>query len=331
MATFSVGIIAFDDISPTPSTSETVGETGTFSVSPTAVPITLVIEDDDDEFDDGFIDPPGFSTGANNQTLVNAVTVNGTTFPAGSQVELEFSVTTEPDAANPDGQLFHYVRIDGVNVGIGGPTLPQPGQTFTSSEAFDGQEMLFSAIVCFTAGTQIDTPSGPRAIEVLSPGDLVSVSDAPPEPLRWIGTRTVSVADLIARPHLAPITISAGALGNRCAIQVSPQHRILKTMPSGQEVLVPAKALVNGRTIYQTPPRHPVTYVHILFAAHQIVSTGGLLSESFFPGSYILTAMEAAAREEIFEIFPSLRTMPESYGAPARQVLRAGEAQRLLA
>ena len=103
MATFFVGIIAFDDITPTPSVTETVSELGTFTVSTTAVPITLVIDDDDPEFDDGFIDPPGFSTGANNQTLVDPVTVNGTTFPAGAQVELEFSVTTT------DGDLFHYV------------------------------------------------------------------------------------------------------------------------------------------------------------------------------------------------------------------------------
>lgn len=330
MATFFIGVIAFSDITPPPSVTETVGETGTFTVAGSAVPITLVVDDDDDEFDDGFIDPPGFSTGANNQLLVNAVTINGTTFPAGSQVELEFSVDTT------DGDLFHYVRIAGENVGIGGPTLPQAGQTFTTTNPSDAQEMGFDDVVCFTAGTHIETPSGPRLIEELRAGDFVTVLDGPPQPLAWVGQRRLSTADLMTRPYISPIRIEVGALGNAVPLEVSPQHRILvrdtRLEPrfGSDTALVPAKALVNGRTIRQRGPTRPVTYVHILFERHQIVITSGLLSESFYPGAYIMTAMEKAAREEIFAIFPNLRRDPNAYGQPIHHALRPQEAKRAL-
>ena len=77
---FSIGIIQFADVTPGFSTTDTVGgsvEGDTFSVSGTAEPIAIFIDDDDYEFDDGFIDPPGNLTGANNQLVAEPVVING--------------------------------------------------------------------------------------------------------------------------------------------------------------------------------------------------------------------------------------------------------------
>ncbi|MEL7027145.1 MAG: Hint domain-containing protein, partial [Pseudomonadota bacterium] len=236
MPVYSVGIIQFDDLSPAFSTSDTTGGQGggrvgeTYSVSASAVPIALVIEDDDLDFDDGFIDPPGNSTGTNNQLLAEPVTVNGTAYgpavsgdPPAGQVELEFAFTTT------DGDTYYVVRIAGVNVGLSGPVLPQPGQTFAIASVSDGQDDLYSNVPCFVRGTLIETLNGYAPIENLKPGDVVVTADAGPQPLRWLGRMPISLFDQIINPSLRPIVFSKGVLGNERELRLSPLHRVLVT------------------------------------------------------------------------------------------------------
>ncbi len=329
MPVFNLAIIEFDDVSPTPSTTQTVSDTGTYSIAADATPVGLRINDDENEFDDGFIDPPGNSTAANNQVLEEAVVVNGTTFAAGGQVELEFAITTTA------GDTFYYVRIAGVNVGLTGPSLPPPGLTYTIASSADGQDDLYDNIVCFTAGTRIATPTGERPVETLSAGDLVTVADGPAQPVRWIGRRNLSRIELATRPHLRPIRFEAGALGNARALTVSPLHRMVLRSWRGElmfdepEVLAPAKALVNDKTIRPVASDDAVHYVHILFDHHQIVFAEGIPTESFHPGATAMKALDRAAQTELFEIFPELQDDIASYGAPARPILRMHEARVL--
>ncbi|WP_305884600.1 Hint domain-containing protein, partial [Limimaricola litoreus] len=56
----------------------------------------------------------------------------------------------------------------------------------------NGSTMRFSQmerVICFTAGTRIATPFGPRRAEDLAVGDLVLTRDHGPQPLRWTGSR----------------------------------------------------------------------------------------------------------------------------------------------
>lgn len=332
MAIFNLSFIAFSDISPTPSTTQTVAETGTFTVSGTAQPVTIRVEDDDLNFDDGFIDPNPTgttSTANNNQLLIDPITVNNATFPAGSQVELEF-------AASTDTQTFFYFRINGVNVGITGSELPAPNQTFTTISNQDGQSIPFDTIACFTAGTQIATPGGSRAIETLNPGDLVNVLDGPAQPLRWVGEQFISFAQLQAKPHLRPVEFAPGVLENNRALVVSPQHRMLLTswraelMFGEPQVLAPAITLANDQSIRQICPKAGVRYVHILFDKHEIVFAENAPTESFFPGTDALSGMEHRIQQEIFEIFPELTGNPEFYGTLAHPVLKNFESRALV-
>ncbi|TFL18198.1 peroxidase family protein [Jannaschia formosa] len=187
----------------------------------------------------------------------------------------------------------------------------------------------FEAVMCFTAGTRIATAQGPRPIDTLRPGDLVWTLDRGLQAVRWVGRTEVP-----ARGRLAPIRFEAGALGNARAFEVSRQHRMLlasglsEVLFGTSEVLAPAHALLDRPGVSQREGG-TVTYIHILFDRHEIVSAEGVLSESFHPGPVALSAMDRAARAELLELFPRL-ACPRGYGPAARPALRPSEV-RLLA
>ncbi|NPD18585.1 Hint domain-containing protein [Alterinioella nitratireducens] len=182
---------------------------------------------------------------------------------------------------------------------------------------------------CFTPGTVIETETGPRLIETLAPGDRVLTRDRGMQPVLWIGRRTMP-----GTGAFAPVRFAAGAIGNPDPLTVSPQHRMLVTgwraeLYFGEaEVLVAARHLVNGNTIRQVE-RAEVTYIHLLFAAHEIVMAGGVPSESFFLG-HALRACDADTRAELLALFPDLAPGARDL-VPARQVARRFEGAVLAA
>ncbi len=200
-----------------------------------------------------------------------------------------------------------------------------------SATLADGTTVTFAdienIIICFTHNTLIRTPFGERPIQDLHPGDFVLTRDRGPQPMRWIGKRTVP-----GRGRIAPIRFAAGAFGNDAPLFVSPQHRMLHRSGVANlyfdtpEVMVPAKHLENGTSVRQIEVPQ-VTYYHMLFDRHEVVWANGALSESFHPGAEGLTAIAPQAREELFTLFPELRVNPNDYGATARRVLRQFEAR----
>lgn len=181
---------------------------------------------------------------------------------------------------------------------------------------------------CLVAGTRIATPAGPRPVEALRPGDIVLTRDRGPRPLVWAGRRTAA-----GTGAFAPVRLLPGALGRHGLVEVSQQHRVLVSGWRAElhfatgEVLVAARHLVNGRTVLLAP-RPQVSYVHLMFDRHEIVTTAGLASESFYPGAVAL-AGDAALRAELAALFPGLAA-----AAPwplARPVVAGPEAALLLA
>ncbi len=211
---------------------------------------------------------------------------------------------------------------------------PGPGGGLSGNAVLaDGTHVDFSEIenliICFTAGTRIATARGLREVQDLQPGERVLTRDHEFQPLRWVGCRTVP-----ARGSLAPVRFEAGVVANERALLVSPQHRMLIQGPDANlmfgesEVLASAKHLVNGGSVRRVTGGE-VTYVHILFDRHEIVYAEGAPSESFFPGDIGLEAVDAAAREELFTIFPELRSSTGNFGDTARMCLRAHESRLL--
>lgn len=213
-----------------------------------------------------------------------------------------------------------------INGGTGDDTLAitghyrvEPGSNegdgtviFLNSDGSEtGDTLDFSSIekiACFTPGTALITAQGKRSIESLQVGDLVWTLNRGLQPIRWIGTSTVS-----AQGELAPILIEQGALGNARAMLVSPQHRMLIQdwrvelfFGTPDPILVPAKGLLNGTTIRRAEGGH-VTYMHLAFDQHEIVFADGIPSESLLVGPGSLDTLPEASARELSAIFPEIR------------------------
>lgn len=209
--------------------------------------------------------------------------------------------------------------------------------TGTSGAQSDEDNVAINILICVARGTRIATVAGPRRVETLRPGDLVVVQDGPPRPVRWIGSRRLTEAELTADPSLRPIRIAAHALGPEKPARdlvVSPQHRVLlsdwraELMFGEPEVLVPAKGLVNDTTIRIDYRVRAVEYFHLLFDRHEIILTEDAPTESFHPGPYTLSTMATATRTELIRLFPELAG-EEGLGPAARPSLKVWETRVL--
>jgi Hint domain len=192
--------------------------------------------------------------------------------------------------------------------------------------------MAWDAVFCFTHGTLVDTSDGPRLIEELGIGDLVTTLGNGSQPLRWTASRRVIADEMRRFPELQPVEFAAGVIGNSRPLLVSPQHRILLNDWRAQvyfgedEVLIPAKAMLNGTTVRQVVPPEGVCYIHLLFDRHEILLSEGALSESFHPGEAGLMALEESQRRELERLFPGLELQRRRAAYP---IVRLSEARAL--
>ncbi|MBY6065442.1 Hint domain-containing protein [Leisingera aquaemixtae] len=206
----------------------------------------------------------------------------------------------------------------------------------TGSMTFGEIEQI---IPCFTPGTLIATPLGERRVEDLQAGDRVITRDNGIQEIRWVGIRTLEGADMKGRAHLQPVLIRQGALGNGLPerdMMVSPNHRVLVANDKtalyfeDREVLVAAKHLT-GLAGVDVVELASVTYIHFMFDQHEVVLSDGAWTESFQPGDQSLRGLDNAQRNELFELFPELKSQKgrEGYTA-ARRSLRKHEAHLLV-
>lgn len=248
--------------------------------------------------------------------------VNGIAVVAGSSITLTSGQTVTLNADGTftvlsDGDVETAYFTYTVNNGL--------GQTDTAI-------VQVNQLPCFVAGTLIDTPNGPVPVQELRPGDLVLTLDNGVQPLRWIGAREIE-----ARDNFAPIRICAGSYGAEADVLLSPQHRVLirdvwaELLFGESEVLVKAKDLVNGKTVRREESGEAVTYVHLLFDQHNIVTSSGLLSESYLPGPMMRHTFPEESCAEIITLFPELADIDSSGWEAARPILKTYEAQALQA
>ncbi len=138
----------------------------------------------------------------------------------------------------------------------------------TASPPFQG--VLTGVNPCFASGTPIDGPSGPRAVEQLARGDIVTLSNGGTTCVVWIGHRRQHGGDVIRVRH--------GALGSRLPrrdLIVSEDHGLFL-----DGVLVPAGLLVDGQAIRRE--RHDtVVFWHVELERHGILLAEGAPAESY--------------------------------------------------
>jgi hypothetical protein len=334
---------------------------------------SLVVEDADGAFSDD--NSSAVTTLA--QDVAVDTTGDGApdrTYAAGLRVEPEYSFVVEDDAG-----LLYEVQVLQIGSGSGSRPVaviskaydpvaglflergPPVGDALTaidgSGTVFDdrdidsgdsfGRRGIYSnrpsadyeTLLCFAQGTDILTPDGPRPVEMLAKGDLVTTMDRGAQALRWVGRRHVPAARLRSEAHLRPIRIDAGALG--CGLPerdlvVSPQHRLLvrskiaDRMFQSREVLIPAKKMVSVKGISVVEACAPVTYFHLLFDRHEIVFGNGLPAESLFLGPETLRTLPEAALREIRDQFPERVSGAPALPAARRIVSRRRQVDQLL-
>lgn len=190
-------------------------------------------------------------------------------------------------------------------------------------------------VICFTPGTRITTPDGPRPVEDLREGDRVQTRDSGAQEVLWIGSRRMTGARLFVMPHLRPVRLKAGALGIERPDEemlVSPEHRMLvrggpaRSLFNTDEVLVAARELVNGSTVVTDLSVREITYVHLLLPQHEILWANGVETESFHPASADMSTLDARDRARLVKRLPDVAADPLSYGAFARRALSTSEA-----
>jgi len=132
--------------------------------------------------------------------------------------------------------------------------------------------------------------------------------------------------------RLAPVCISAGALGNDRDLFLSPNHRVLVRSSTAElwygqpEVLVPAKALVDGVRI-RTVPILRADYLHIVLDDHQMVFSEGIATETLFTGTMTQDILDAEAAEQLRMQAPRVH---ETVQVLSRMALTVREARHLL-
>lgn len=139
--------------------------------------------------------------------------------------------------------------------------------------------------VCFLAGALLRTPEGDRAVETLKYGDALCTYDWrnntwETRQIVWAGQRTTTV-----RPGLPddeagyPVRILKDAIADGVPYQdllVTAEHSLFF-----ENVFVPARMLVNGRSIFFDRSITSYTYYHVEIEPHAVILANGVLTETY--------------------------------------------------
>nr|WP_321985652.1 Hint domain-containing protein [uncultured Lichenicoccus sp.] len=143
----------------------------------------------------------------------------------------------------------------------------------------DGSLTITPDVACYVTGTLIPTAIGERPVEALAIGDLLVTASGARRPVKWIGRRAYAGRFLAANPGVQPVRFRAGSLGEglpRRDLLVSPEHAM-----GLDGVLVPARCLVDDRSILQEHSLQRVDYVHVELDSHDLILAEGAASETF--------------------------------------------------
>ncbi|MEO9652320.1 MAG: Hint domain-containing protein [Roseobacter sp.] len=225
---------------------------------------------------------------------------------------------SDDNVANDLGAFFHG-EIEGVAL---------------HDEVIEG-----GTIACFTKGTMILTPSGEVSVESLRVGDLVCTMNNGPQPIRWLGSRIVTLDKKNAGPDkLHPVRIHSGALGAglpKRDLWVSRQHRMLISSKISERMFVRPNVLSAAVKmtalpgIYVDENIRNVEYFHLMFDQHEIVFAEGAPTESLYAGPEAMKAVPVKMQQEILSLFPEL--LAENWmPTPAFPILRGAMLKQLV-
>jgi hypothetical protein len=192
-----------------------------------------------------------------------------------------------------------------------------------------------NAVLCVTSDTLLKTAAGATPASKLAIGDFVWTLDHGLQPIRWIGTRSLTANELARSPKQRPICIQRNALGTNIPannLTVSPQHRILcrskvsDRMFDTPEVLIAANKLPPIDGVDIDDQSNGVDYYHILFDHHEIISADGALIES------LLIAEESTSLLKQYDVPPNSAQadLCKLAKAPARKIVNGKRSKQLI-
>ncbi|MCH4092183.1 Hint domain-containing protein [Acetobacter sp.] len=138
--------------------------------------------------------------------------------------------------------------------------------------------ITLAPVACFCRGTRIDTEFGPMLIENILEGTGILTLDGRMVTLRWKAVRRYSRRQMVLGAALRPLVIRADALGHGLPcrdLRVSQLHMLYI-----DELLVPAAALVNDRTIFIEQSGSAMEYYHLDIGVQNIIFAEGVATES---------------------------------------------------
>ncbi len=242
--------------------------------------------------------------------------IGGRIFAKGSRIQAQYSFRT--GGSNP---IILIIAL--IGVADGAAKHPSACIVLTTTDLKPGQKLSPASFAtstrdgpsknCFARGTLIDTPHGARPIDQLEDGDEILAIDGGVTQISWIGHRRVSGVELSLDPKLQPVRIMAGALaGGRPGqdLIVSQNHRLLVDdwrapyLFGEDEILVPAKSLLNDTNVMQECPLGGIDYYHLLMQEHGMVCANGLWAESMVRDAETVAKLNPAQQSEIARHLP---------------------------
>jgi hypothetical protein len=273
--------------------------------------------------------------GGANQTFDSAAIYNATiTYTDGSTATITAVIFQDtagntywaPEfSSNADQAALEATGVGGIR------SLTLDSVSGDSFSGLTGDRQDWTPLTCYVTGTMISMEHGTQAIETLCVGDMVKTRDNGLQAIRWIGKSTVK-----ATGKLAPIRISAGALGPNCPARdllVSRQHRMLlsskvcERMFGSAEIFVPAIKLTTLPGIAIDESDQMITYFHLMTDAHEVIYAEDAPSETLLTGPNAREALSPEALEELQAIFPNIL---DGTPTPARPIHRDKRTTQLL-
>jgi hypothetical protein len=249
--------------------------------------ITVEVLDNDG---DGWLRP-----GSADRVVINGVTHTITTSYVGDMMTIDGVDYTVVTVYLSDGQLFS------LPMNASGQLVQAfPGTVTATNYVFDPSEfpLDFAALenlpeLCIAEGMRVLTAQGMIRVEALCPGDLVWTLDHGLQPLLWVGQM----------PMQTPaVRISANALAPSVPLRdllISPEHRVFVGLACGAERLLAARHLVDSTGVRLAPGvlrgARARSWVHLLFARHEILVCEGVALESLFIGRQVIGHLPPAA------------------------------------
>ncbi len=168
-----------------------------------------------------------------------------------------------------------------------------PRRVAEVSGAFDGAAVF--AGHGLLSGTKIASNLGWRSVDAIEPGDQVLTFDHGMQVVAEV-RRTVLFAEAVSVPaYLLPVTVPAGALGNRTDMRILPEQGVLVETEAAMDMhgdpfaVVPAASLIGFNGVHRVTTNGQIEVITLFFAQPQVIyAEGGALL--FCPAAHLQLA-----------------------------------------